>query len=137
MMRTRTSPHCTVRQYEVPVAPLCSVVSSFEKSVTPNGKPERFMRTRLENRCPIMTSSRTVKKRRAYRAALDPCALLCHTCVRFESAGGLSMRIHHKLAVLVAACLIACPALAQPFAYVPNEKSGTVSIIDTTKDAVV
>ena len=44
-----------------------------------------------------------------------------------------------RSAILVglAAALVAGAAAAQPFAFVPNEKSGTVSIIDTTKDAVV
>src|SRR3954471_22548249 len=30
-----------------------------------------------------------------------------------------------------------CAALAAPFAYVPNEGSGTVSVIDTASDTVV
>ena len=37
---------------------------------------------------------------------------------------------------LFATCL-AAGAQAQPFAYVPNEGSGTVSVIDTRSDQVV
>jgi len=32
-----------VRQYDVPVAPLCSVRSIFVQSVTPKGKPDKCM----------------------------------------------------------------------------------------------
>src|SRR5437016_14358524 len=39
------------------------------------------------------------------------------------------------LLVLALACLT--QARAAPFAYVPNEKSGTVSVIDTANDQVV
>ena len=35
-MRTRTSAKCFVRQYAVPVSPLCSVLSTFDQSVVPN-----------------------------------------------------------------------------------------------------
>ena len=40
---------------------------------------------------------------------------------------------------LTAVCAVAAiqAAGAEPFAYVPNEKSGTVSVIDTATDAVV
>src|SRR5687767_11012471 len=42
---------------------------------------------------------------------------------------------------LCAACValltfVAAPAIAQPFAYVPNEGSGTISVIDTATDTV-
>src|SRR6266849_9519390 len=37
--------------------------------------------------------------------------------------------------ILAFACL--SPARAAPFAYVPNERSGTVSVIDTASDRVV
>src|SRR3954470_4368364 len=40
------------------------------------------------------------------------------------------------LSALFAACLFST-ALAAPFAYVPNERSGTVSVIDTASDEVV
>ncbi|HEY0569340.1 MAG TPA: hypothetical protein VGD13_14615, partial [Xanthobacteraceae bacterium] len=39
--------------------------------------------------------------------------------------------------ILSAALLIPCLATAAPFAYVSNEKSGTVSVIDTASDSVV
>src|SRR5258705_13641099 len=35
-MRTRTSAKCFVRQYAVPVSPLCSVLSTCDQSVVPN-----------------------------------------------------------------------------------------------------
>ena len=47
---------------------------------------------------------------------------------------------HHFAAAAHAAALAAAmplPALAAPFAYVPNEGSGTVSVIDTRTDQVV
>ncbi|HEV7799523.1 MAG TPA: hypothetical protein VGP15_00475, partial [Burkholderiales bacterium] len=40
-------------------------------------------------------------------------------------------------AAVVALAAISAPAGAEPFAYVPNEGSGTISIIDTATDAVV
>ena len=47
------------------------------------------------------------------------------------------MKPHYNLALLGAAlALIAGAAAAAPFAYVPNEKSGTISIIDTATDTV-
>src|SRR5882757_4581489 len=41
-----------------------------------------------------------------------------------------------RLATLVAASVLTGAAFAQPYAYVPNEKSGTISIIDTATDRV-
>ena len=41
------------------------------------------------------------------------------------------------LRLLGSAVLLPGLALAAPFAYVPNEKSGTVSVIDTATDSVV
>lgn len=41
------------------------------------------------------------------------------------------------LKILCGTLLIPCIACASPFAYVPNEKSGTISIIDSATDAVV
>ena len=38
---------------------------------------------------------------------------------------------------LAGAALVPLTALAAPFAYVPNEKSGTISVIDTENDTVV
>ena len=40
-------------------------------------------------------------------------------------------------ALLAAALLAPCVGFTAPFAYVPNEKSGTLSIIDTADDTVV
>jgi len=48
-----------------------------------------------------------------------------------------------RIAPAVLACLAAfaaalpAPLLAAPFAYVPNEGSGTISVIDTANDQVV
>ena len=60
---------------------------------------------------------------------------------RLACAGGANVaRAHARyegMGTCRAAALVAGAAAAQPFAFVPNEKSGTVSIIDTTKDAVV
>ena len=42
---------------------------------------------------------------------------------------------HWVMALSIAA--LSTAALAAPFAYVPNEKSGTLSVIDTETDAVV
>ena len=42
-----------------------------------------------------------------------------------------------KLFVLIAAAIAATGACAAPYAYVPNEKSGTLSVIDTRTDTVV
>ena len=39
-------------------------------------------------------------------------------------------RIHPTFVVLVCATLFAAPALAQPFAYVANLGSNTVSVVD-------
>src|SRR5262245_32357759 len=36
-MRTRMSPNCRVRQYAIPVSPGCSVRSTEDQSVVPNG----------------------------------------------------------------------------------------------------
>lgn len=48
------------------------------------------------------------------------------------------MKIHKQgLAVLAGVMLSGSVALAAPMAYVPNEKSGTVSVIDTATDTVV
>ena len=48
------------------------------------------------------------------------------------------MKPRYNLALLGAAlALIAGAATAAPFAYVPNEKSGTISIIDTGTDQVL
>ena len=41
------------------------------------------------------------------------------------------------MALLAGATLSVSVALAAPLAYVPNEKSGTISVIDTAKDEVV
>ena len=46
------------------------------------------------------------------------------------------MNTRYSLACIAASALLAATALAQPYAYVPNEKSGTVSIIDTATDRV-
>ena len=46
------------------------------------------------------------------------------------------MNISGTFAVIVAATVLAGAAFAQPYAYVPNEKSGTISIIDTATDRV-
>src|SRR3954471_5279229 len=46
------------------------------------------------------------------------------------------MQTLYRLAATAAALLIACTAIAQPHAYVPNEKTGTISIIDTATDRV-
>ncbi len=46
------------------------------------------------------------------------------------------MNISGTLAVIVAATVLTGAAFAQPYAYVPNEKSGTISIIDTATDRV-
>src|SRR3954468_18103824 len=46
------------------------------------------------------------------------------------------MHIRCGLAALIAAATFSGTVFAQPFAYVPNEKSGTVSIIDTATDKV-
>ena len=40
-------------------------------------------------------------------------------------------------AALAALALLPLGALAAPFAYVPNEKSGSVSVIDTAQDVVL
>src|SRR3954468_18239502 len=42
-----------------------------------------------------------------------------------------------RLVFLLFSALLAAAAVAQPFAYVTNEKSGTVSVIDTAVDRVV
>src|SRR5476649_878407 len=47
-----------------------------------------------------------------------------------------SMHNLYSLAFIVAASLSAGAALAQPYAYVPNEKSSTISVIDTATDRV-
>jgi len=39
--------------------------------------------------------------------------------------------------LLILCLLVASNVLAAPFAYVPNEKSGTLSVIDTETDSVV
>ena len=39
-----------------------------------------------------------------------------------------------RLAALVFAAALPLPLLAAPFAYVPNEGSGTISVIDTAKE---
>ena len=39
--------------------------------------------------------------------------------------------------LMIASLLAPCTMLAAPFAYVPNEKSGTLSVIDTSSDMVV
>ena len=46
------------------------------------------------------------------------------------------MHIPHSFAFIVATSLYASAAPAQPYAYVPNEKSGTISVIDTATDRV-
>ncbi len=48
----------------------------------------------------------------------------------------LSTRILPLSALLAVACFCA-PSIAAPFAYVPNEKSGTITVIDTETDTVV
>ncbi|MFC6522509.1 beta-propeller fold lactonase family protein [Undibacterium arcticum] len=54
---------------------------------------------------------------------------------------GLFAAVRRRLpllgAVLSSALLMPCPSIASPFAYVPNEKSGTISIIDCASDSVV
>jgi len=42
-----------------------------------------------------------------------------------------------QLLFTVALAATSLSAYSQPFAYVPNEKDGTVSVIDTTTDEVV
>src|SRR6266481_9833698 len=42
-----------------------------------------------------------------------------------------------KLGILFCASPVALSAWAAPFAYVPNERSGTISVIDTASDEVV
>ena len=47
------------------------------------------------------------------------------------------MKIHHTLLCIAATfALLTSLAPAAPFAYVPNEKSGTISIIDIATDTV-
>ncbi|MOA55634.1 hypothetical protein D3C78_1794610 [compost metagenome] len=46
-IRTRMFPNCWVRQYAVPVTPLCSVGSMVDQSVVPKGMPVMSMSTRL------------------------------------------------------------------------------------------
>ena len=46
------------------------------------------------------------------------------------------MNMSASLAVFCAATVLTGAAFAQPYAYVPNEKSGTISIIDTATDLV-
>ena len=46
------------------------------------------------------------------------------------------MNTSGTFAVIVAATMLTGAAFAQPYAYVPNEKSGTISIIDTATDRV-
>ena len=46
------------------------------------------------------------------------------------------MRHRYFSALAAAAVLMAGAANAQPYAYVPNEKSGTISVIDTATDRV-
>ena len=41
------------------------------------------------------------------------------------------------LGTLLAGLILPASGLAAPFAYVPNEKSGSVSVIDTATDTVV
>ena len=48
----------------------------------------------------------------------------------------LLTRILRPFAMFAATCLCAT-SMAAPFAYVPNEKSGTISVIDTESDSVV
>jgi YVTN family beta-propeller protein len=49
------------------------------------------------------------------------------------------MKVHSCIVQLTLAACVALPGLAAaaPIAYVPNEGSGTISIIDTAKDTVV
>src|SRR6476660_8507329 len=47
------------------------------------------------------------------------------------------MRISKALVLACAAILLPLMAAAAPFAYVPNEGSGTLSVIDTATDQVV
>src|SRR5438477_7365001 len=42
-----------------------------------------------------------------------------------------------KLGILFCASPVALSAWAAPFAYIPNERSGTVSVIDTASDEIV
>ncbi len=42
-----------------------------------------------------------------------------------------------RAALASAVLLVATTAVAAPFAYVPNEKAGTLSILDTATDKVV
>ena len=46
------------------------------------------------------------------------------------------MRLHLRLLIRAFALLACGPAVAAPVAYVPNEGSGTVSVIDTATDRV-
>ena len=48
----------------------------------------------------------------------------------------LTSRTLRPIAMLAAVCFCGASGAA-PFAYVPNEKSGTISVIDTDSDAVV
>jgi YVTN family beta-propeller protein len=58
---------------------------------------------------------------------------LCSTQLIIEAENGMTMKNAIAGAVL---CAAAGSALAGPLAYVPNEKSGTVSVIDTGQDKV-
>ena len=52
------------------------------------------------------------------------------------TAPGIARRLLVALA-LGALSITANPAYTEPYAYVPNEGSGTISVIDTASDAVV
>lgn len=56
---------------------------------------------------------------------------LCHLTKLSGKLKGL------KLHVIAASLLLSSLAQASPFAYVPNEKSGTISIIDCAVDKVI
>jgi YVTN family beta-propeller protein len=48
-----------------------------------------------------------------------------------------SYQIWARLALLTSVLIAPCAAIAAPFAYVPNEKSGTLTVIDTANDTFV